>query len=248
MTAVIHTGCCGFVKSHGAYFQHFGLIEIQRTFYKPPMVKTALRWREEEAPPGFIFALKAWQLITHSRHSPTYARAGLDIPETATGRYGSFRPTPEVLDAWERTFEIAEALRAAVVVFQCPASFRPTPQNVDNMRAFFGQARRGDLVFAWEPRGDWPDADVAGLCRELDLVHCVDPFKRLPVTPGLAYFRLHGIDGYAYDYRYSDEDLARLEEACRPFDETYVLFNTASMWDDALRFQARLAEQSDFRR
>ncbi len=236
---MIHIGCAGFVKSHEAYFQHFGLIEIQQTFYKPPMLKTALRWREE-APPGFLFALKAWQLITHPRHSPTYARAGLDIPETATGRYGSFRPTPEVLASWDRTFEIAAALQAPLVVFQCPASFAPTPQNMDNMRAFFGQARRGNLVFAWEPRGEWPADDVAALCRELNLVHCVDPFKRAPVTAGPAYYRLHGINGYDYGYRYSDEDLARLEEACRPFDEVYVVFNTASMWDDALRFQGRL--------
>jgi uncharacterized protein YecE (DUF72 family) len=244
---MIHIGCCGFVKSQAAYFQHFRLIEIQQTFYKPPLPKTALRWREE-APPAFAFALKAWQLITHPRHSPTYARAGIDIPEPAQGRYGSFRPTAEVMAAWERSLEIALALEAAVVVFQCPASFRPTPQNKDNMRAFFGQARREGLTFAWEPRGDWPDADIAALCRELDLVHAVDPFKRAPVTAGLAYFRLHGIDGYDYHYRYSDDDLARLEEACRPFAESYVLFNTASMWDDALRFQGRLPEGRSFRR
>jgi uncharacterized protein YecE (DUF72 family) len=239
---MIHTGCAGFVKSHAAYFRHFRLIEIQQTFYKPPLAKTAVRWREE-APPGFVFALKAWQLITHPRHSPTYARAGLEIPETAQGRYGSFRPTPEVMAAWERTAEIAAALEATVVVFQCPASFAPTPQNMDNMRVFFGQVRRGELIFAWEPRGNWPDVEVAGLCGELDLVHCVDPFKQAPVTAGLAYFRLHGIDGYTYNYRYSDEELARLEEACRPFAETYVVFNNTAMWDDALRFQARLAER-----
>ena len=95
---MIHVGCAGFVRSQAAYFQHFRLVEIQQTFYKPPMLKTALRWREQ-APPEFGFALKAWQLITHPRHSPTYARAGLDIPATATGLYGSFRPTPEVLAA-----------------------------------------------------------------------------------------------------------------------------------------------------
>ena len=244
---MIHVGCAGFVRSQAAYFQHFRLVEIQQTFYKPPMLKTALRWREQ-APPEFGFALKAWQLITHPRHSPTYARAGLDIPATATGLYGSFRPTPEVLAAWERTLEIAAALRAAVVVFQCPASFGPKPENKDNMRAFFARARREDLILAWEPRGGWPAADVAALCAELDLVHCVDPFKRPPVTAGPAYYRLHGIDGYDYAYRYTDEDLARLEDACRPFDEVYVLFNTASMWDDALRFRGRLAERGHSRR
>ncbi len=240
---MIHVGCCGFVRSHQAYYQHFGLIEIQQTFYKPPRPATALRWRHEEAPPGFVFAMKAWQLITHPRHSPTYARAGVDIPETASGRYGSFRPSAEVLAAWQRSLEVALALQAAIVVFQCPASFGPSGENKDNMRAFFSRIERAGMMLAWEPRGGWPDDDVAALCRELDLVHCVDPFKRQPVTAGPAYWRLHGIDGYDYQYRYTDADLARLAEMCRPLATAYVLFNNVEMWNDALRFKQVLAGQ-----
>jgi len=47
---MIHVGCCGWRKAHDTTYDHFGLIEIQKTFYKPPMVRTARRWREEEAP------------------------------------------------------------------------------------------------------------------------------------------------------------------------------------------------------
>lgn len=59
--------------------QHFPAVELQTTFYQPPSPELARKWREE-APPDFIFALKAWQ-------------------------------TAHV---------IAQALRAAVIVFQCP--------------------------------------------------------------------------------------------------------------------------------
>ena len=236
---MIHVGCCGFPRARGTYYQHFSLVEVQKTFYKPPRVETAHRWREE-APEGFTFTMKAWQLITHSPTSPTYRKAGLKVPPDQRGRYGGFRPTPEVFEAWERTREIAEALGARIVLFQCPARFTPTPEHIADLRAFFERVDRGGLIFAWEPRGEWPDETIAGLCRDLDLIHCVDPFVRPPVTGGTAYFRLHGIGGYRY--RYTDADLRQVLAWCRPLETAYVLFNNVAMWEDGLRFQALVRE------
>jgi hypothetical protein len=42
------------------------------------------------------------------------------------------------------------------------------------------------------PRGAWAGEVVLGLCRDLELVHAVDPFIRPSLTPGLTYWRLHG--------------------------------------------------------
>lgn len=234
---MIYVGCCGFPKGRAACFQHFPLVEVQQTFYKPPRPETARRWRQE-APPDFIFTLKAWQLITHPPTSPTYRRSGLSIPPDQRDRYGGFRPTPEVLEAWERTREVALALEAHIVVFQCPATFTPTPENIAAMRQFFSTVDRAGMRFAWEPRGPWEDETVAALCRDLDLIHCVDPFVRPPVTAGVAYFRLHGVGGYRY--RFTDADLSRVLEWCRPFETAYVLFNNISMWEDGLRLQGQL--------
>lgn len=234
MTPSIRAGCCGFRKARQVYFAHFDLVEIQQTFYKLPRVATAQRWREE-APAGFTFTLKAWQLITHEPASPTYRKAGLTIPEADRELYGSFRPTDEVRNAWTRTLEIARVLEARIVVYQCPASFTPTDEHVTNLRTFFGQVDRDGLIFAWEPRGPWPDELVEALCRELDLVHCVDPFQR-PSTYGVpAYFRLHGRTGYRY--RYTDEDLLQLKGWCEQHAEVYCLFNNVYMWESALRFR-----------
>ncbi len=237
MSRRIRVGCCGFRKARATYYAHFDLVEIQQTFYHPPQPSTVQRWRQE-APEGFEFTLKAWQLITHSPSSPTYRRLRLTIPEEATGHYGAFRPTDEVFAAWETTRQQAEALEARIVVFQCPASFTPTPEHQANMRAFFSQIERGDLRFAWEPRGRWSDDQIRTLCQELDLIHCVDPFDRLPVYGDLLYFRLHGRGGYRYTY--TDEDLARLNDWCQAAREVYVLFNNVSMWEDALRFRERI--------
>lgn len=179
-------------------------------------------------------------MITHTPDSPTYRKADLDIPDETMGHYGDFRPTEEVFDAWERTRKIATLLEAPLVVFQCPASFTPTAEHMDNMRAFFEEVDRGDLVFAWEPRGEWEDDVIVALCQDLGLVHCVDPFQLQPATEELAYFRLHGIDGYYYNY--TEEDLEQLVEWCAPFDRAYVLFNNVSMWEGGLRFQEMIPE------
>lgn len=231
--ADIRIGCCGFAESRGAYFQEFRLVEVQQTFYQPPETKTLARWREE-APEGFEFALKAWQLITHAPTSPTYRRLKTPLSNEERAQAGNFQLTPVVRRAWERTLEAARALQATAVVFQCPASFRPEQENVDNLRRFFSSAERDGLIFCWEPRGNWPKELVRELCAELDLVHCVDPFKDEPLYGLVRYFRLHGIGGYRY--RYSDEELGRLLQWCKPDKTNYVLFNNTNMLEDARRF------------
>jgi uncharacterized protein YecE (DUF72 family) len=233
----VRIGCAGFPQRQALCFETLDVVEVQATFYKPPQVKTVQRWREE-APKHFQFTMKAWQLITHSAYSPTYQRSGLTIPDDKMSHYGSFRPTEEVHAAWERTCEVALGMQAAFVVFQCPASFTPVPGNVRNLRRFFSDVDRHGLRFTWEPRGDWPETLIAELCKELDLLDCVDPFLRSPVTTGTCYFRLHGRNGY--DYIHTDEELDHLAAQCRDYDDAWVVFNNTAMWDDAARLRQRL--------
>ncbi len=241
MTVVV--GCCGFPKARGQYYQRFRAVEVQSTFYRLPQERTAARWRAE-APEGFIFTMKAWQLITHPASSPTYRRLGFDLPREERAAYGSFQPTPQVWEAWEATRRVAALLDAVAVVFQTPPSFTPTEANIAHLRAFFARAERDGRLFVWEPRGPWPDDLVARLCRELDLIHGVDPLERWPVTQGTAYFRLHGRalgrGRYAYRHRYSDAELLRLREIVAEYPQAFVFFNNVYMWEDAQRFQKLL--------
>ncbi|MBI4184985.1 MAG: DUF72 domain-containing protein [Proteobacteria bacterium] len=235
---MLKVGCCGFPIARGAYTSHFPLVEVQHTFYQPPRPETLARWRAE-APRDFEFTLKAWQLVTHPATSPTYRRLREPLADPAS--VGSFQPSEAVFAAWKRTREAAAALEARLIVFQCPGSFTPSPGHVANMRAFFSAAARDGLRFLWEPRGEWPEETIRALCRELDLVHCVDPFLHLPLTPGLAYFRLHGIGGHGY--RYAEADFARLLAVAEAHPETYVLFNNLGMFEDAERFQGLAARR-----
>jgi len=229
---MIKLGCCGFPIARKRYYRQFKAVEVQKTFYQPPKPETAQRWREE-APEDFEFTIKAWQLITHPPQSPTYRRTKVEIPPSKRENYGYFRPTEEVFYAWEKTRRIAQALKAKLIIFQCPASFKPTPENIGNMEDFFTKAERGGLLFGWEPREKWKNQEIEGLCRSHDLLHIVDPFKSKVVYGSIHYFRLHGIGGYRY--KYSPEELLQLREWAKE-RPTWVMFNNVYMLDDALRF------------
>lgn len=183
--------------------------------------------------------MKAWQLITHTPASPTYRRLKTALSLAERNLYGDFRCTEQVWLAWKRTKEVADILRAEVIVFQCPKSFLPTPENINNLSSFFQQIDRGSQTLAWEPRGDgWSAPLVRDLCATNKLVHCVDPFQSSPVYGDLLYWRLHGKTGYRY--RYTDEDLrileAKLAAHAQVSGPRYVLFNNIYSKEDAMRF------------
>jgi uncharacterized protein YecE (DUF72 family) len=186
----IRVGCCGFPRARSEYYKVFRAVEVQQTFYRPPSLKTAEKWREE-APANFEFSLKAWQLITHEPQSPTYRRLKLGWPADKLSRCGSFKLTEEVGWAWEQTREIAAALHAKYVVFQCPASFQPSAENKKNLDTFFRKVGRKNLRFVWEPRGTWTPGEIHDRWRDLDLNHGVDPFKTDPQWGQVRYFRPH---------------------------------------------------------
>jgi uncharacterized protein YecE (DUF72 family) len=226
-------GSCGFRMKRSEQYRTFPVSELQQPFYQPPRESTARRWREE-APADFVFTLKAFQAITHPPQSPTYRRSRLSATERR--QCGDFRDTKAVRRAWETTRRLAAILEAPFVVFQCPARFKPTPERIENLRRFFSEIERDDLLLGWEPRGEaWSDQRIRALCRELDLIHVVDPFVRKPVRGTPRYFRLHGIGGY--HHQYTDGELRRLHAMCTAA-RTYVLFNNVSMAEDAQRFQA----------
>ena len=109
-------GCCGWAQAKTKYFAHFPVVELQSTFYEPPSVALARKWRSL-APAEFHFCMKAWQLITHTPTSPTYRRLKSRLSPAEHDLVGAFRPTDQVFLAWERTAEIAAALNARVVLF-----------------------------------------------------------------------------------------------------------------------------------
>ena len=50
-------GCCGWTEAQARYVTDFRAIELQTTFYQPPAIAVAKRWKVK-APADFRFCMK----------------------------------------------------------------------------------------------------------------------------------------------------------------------------------------------
>jgi uncharacterized protein YecE (DUF72 family) len=234
----IKTGCCGFPVAQGKYYKTLNTIEVNQSFFQLPELKTAHKWAAQ-APKGFEFIIKAWQLITHPCINSDYKRLTEKIPESKRRYYGNFSQTEEVMEAWRRTFEFGNILGAKIYLFQTPGSFRPNVDNITNLYKFFKAVNHGKLTFVWENKANWPHDTVIKICKDLNLVHCVDPFKEKSLAGHIRYYRLHGDyqeKRIVFDYKYTLKELdSILKFADKPLN--YFLFDNSTMWADCLQFQ-----------
>ena len=241
---IVRLGLCGFTMSMKDYARHFPVVEVQSTFYEPPRDAVIKKWPALDSDSSLEYTMKVWQLVTHPANSPTYRRMkrALDPKDEP----GFFRDLPMVEEGWRRSVECAELLSATAMLFQCPASFRPEPENVSRMRSFFERIKRPRARLVWEPRGPkWvAERELAlSLCRDLDLVHVVDPFVTQPQVGHPVYWRLHGIGGARHSY--TDSELKQLHKMLlevEPAEPAYVLFNNLPRVGDAKRFLKLLKE------
>jgi uncharacterized protein YecE (DUF72 family) len=219
------------------YSLSFPVVEIQHTFYEPPRDDVMRRWLAS-TPASLEYTMKVWQLVTHAAGSPTYRRLKKPLP--AGAEPGFFRDSPAVWDGWQRSLACAQLLGATAMLFQCPASFTPTDENVTRMRRFFETIERPAARLLWEPRGAaWVTQRplALSLCRDLGLVHVVDPFVTEPEPGHPVYWRLHGIGGARHSY--TDGQLQHLRDLLQRAATTapaYVMFNNLPRVGDAKRF------------
>ena len=221
--------------------------------------ETVRRWRAA-VPDEFVFTVKAWQGITHPAGSPTYRRAGLALSDAGWKLLGHFQPTEPVFHGWEETRAVANILKAPLILLQAPPSFRQTEEHERDLRAFFSEINRADERIALELRSPWDRNRIADICRDLDLTHCVDPFREVPVSGPPFYLRLHGSPPglrpigspsgirppgsprgkRMYAYRYTADDLRWLRGRIAGWEakgEVCCLFNNLSMWQDSRAFR-----------
>ncbi len=231
-----------------AYSEAFEVGEINKTFYKLPMVKTAERWRRE-AFDDFEFTLKAWQALTHPTSSPTWRDKKEKLSNEQKENFGYLRPNEEVIKAWRETKKRVKALEANICVLQTSASFDCTEENEKNMHQLLNTIERDDIEIAWEPRGDWKQnpEKVKQICQDLNLIHIVDMMRREPVSNHeTAYTRLHGLneDEYNYNYDYSESELQelaqKLQKLAKNHKTVYCMFNNYEMFKNAQKLKQKL--------
>jgi uncharacterized protein YecE (DUF72 family) len=205
-----------------AYAKLFDLVEINSTFYRIPKLTTVEKWREQvdKINPKFEFTIKCSQIITHK------------------DRFNS--------DLSIRTFdtmkEIANILRAKILLFQSPGSFKPAEENFERVKKFFKKIDRENFVLVWEVRWkkDWTPEIVKKLFSDLEINQCVDPFRQdCYYSKDLIYYRLHGFGKPSmYNYQYSDQELKALARRIKKEKmPVYILFNNSTCYEDGLRFR-----------
>lgn len=231
MAAVQKAGCSGFPVARQRYFAALGAVEIGTSFYNLPRLATAQTWRAE-APKGFDFALRAWQLITHPGDSASYGRTRAAIAPKRRPFCGHFKATPEVDRAWQATLAVADALGARFIVFETPASFYPDSNHLRDLYRFFQSTPRGACSFVWQPRSkEWKEKLTAKVCADLKLILAAQPLEGREGVGNVHYVQLTEAEG-----GYTDAQLRQVRQSCSS-KPAYVFFRNLAAWEDAKRYE-----------
>jgi len=201
-----------------AYAELFSVVEVNSTYYKLPRVETAEKWRKE-VPKEFEFTVKCSRAVTHEDRFKT----------------------ERSINAFDETVEIADALRAKIILIQCPPSFHLEKENIDRFEKFLSKIEWNGKL-AWEYRGKKNDKELKRLCSEHSLLHCVDPLREEPLHEGIGYYRLHGFGKPSmYNYSFNMKELVLIKEKTR--EGSYVFFNNMDCYENALKFKKLLGEE-----
>ena len=186
------------------YAREFSTCELNFTYYRLPNAKTLARMADK-TPPGFLFAVKAFQGLTHERDVSPDAQVFHDFS-------ASLQP-------------LRDADKFGCILAQFPFSFHATKENRDYLRRL--RDGLGDLATVVEFRNDgWLTDTTFDLLSELKMGFCCVDEPRLkglipPIakaTGPVAYVRFHGRNAAKwwqheqawerYDYAYTAEELA----------------------------------------
>ena len=194
------------------YAEFFDTVEVNSAYYAIPDPRNALRW-VERTPPGFVFHVKAYSLLTghHPREPALPAELRALLPRsprrTRRGEIEAGAFPPEAFDQAFRLFRaaihpLAEAHKLGYVLFQ----FAPWVHFGRERLAYLATLRErlpGWTVAAEFRHRSWfPDHadETLGALRDAGLAHVIvdappvaNAVPRVPArTAPVAIFRLHG--------------------------------------------------------
>lgn len=201
------------------YCSQFSTVELNNTFYRLPAASTFITWRRQ-APPGFIFAVKANQYITHIKR--------LRDPEESVERF------------LERTRLLGDHL--GPILYQLPPRF---PCHLERLEHFLATLP-GDLTHVVEFRDErWLNDDVLALLERYGVGLCIAdlPGLHYPMraTSQTVYVRFHGSQ-VLYGTCYNQDDLALWASCLSQFvaegRQVYIYFN-----NDAEAYAVRNAHE-----
>ncbi|HUQ40746.1 MAG TPA: DUF72 domain-containing protein [Acidimicrobiales bacterium] len=190
------------------YAGHFDTVEINNTFYRLPPPSTVELWAEQ-APPGFVYAMKLGQFGSHR----------MKLRDAASWM-------PNHLDRAQR---LGKALGPTLV--QLPPRWKANPERLDQFLTVAPREMRWAVEFR-EP--SWLHTEVLAVLREHGAALCIhDLLADHPweLTTDWTYVRFHGPDALRQKYvgRYGPSRLepaaARLAAWREAGCDVYAYFN-----------------------
>ena len=180
------------------YSGRLNTVEINNTFYRMPKESVLTSWAEQ-VPGGFVFALKAPQVITHLKQ---------------------LRNVSEETKYLFRTVSILDR-KLGPVLFQFPKSFRADRSALEDLLALIPR----DMASAFEFRSpSWLNDEILDLLREKGASLSIADSDENPVheiirTAPWGYLRLRRSD-------YTDADLSEWTERIlsQEWEEAFVFF------------------------
>ena len=203
------------------YAEQFDIVEVDSTYYAPPSARNSELWAER-TPPGFVFNVKAYGLLTHhpamTDRLPQWLRESL--PADALGKrrvYAKDFAEADLDRVWQLHREalapLAEAGKLGAVLFQFPPWFVRSHDNREYLRRLPERLPRWPLAVEFRG-GGWMTGEAAAgtlrLLEEAGLTYvAVDepqgfPNSTPPVTAAtapLAMVRLHGRNADTWESR-----------------------------------------------
>jgi uncharacterized protein YecE (DUF72 family) len=197
------------------YAQRFSTVEVNNSFYRMPDASVFSTWARQ-VPPGFRFAIKAPQAITHFKRL-----------KDAQGATKDFLRAAAVLKH-----------QRGPLFFQLPPNFKKDLPRLKDFLRLIG--KRTSVAFEFR-HASWLDDDVFECLRAKSCALCIADMEDLPrpelvSTAGFGYVRLRR-------KRYTRGQLAEWIEriGLQNWDEAYVFFKHENTGTGP-RFAARFLE------
>jgi uncharacterized protein YecE (DUF72 family) len=188
------------------YAKHLHTVEINYSFYRLPSEEAFDRWREQ-APPGFVYAVKANRYLTHVKR---------------------LKDAAEPLERFlSRARRLGDTL--GPILWQLPPRWRADPERLEAFAALLPR----DLLHAFEFRDPrWFVEPVQEILKCYKLSFCIFDMPGLDcptwITGDAVYLRFHG-SGAVYGGKYGRERLRPWAERIRTWlgegRTVYAYFN-----------------------
>ena len=186
------------------YAQHFSTVELNNSFYRQPTRERFVAWGEQ-APPGFLFAVKGSRYITHIKRLAVEPKS-IDLVVDAARRLGD---------------------KLGPILFQLQANLHLDLERLER----FVDMLPVDLRFTIEFRHDsWLVPAVFDLLRAHRIALCIPDDPKMPksfeITSDFTYIRMHlPRHGLGYGERALEPWARRVFEWTRQSLDVFVYFN-----------------------